>query len=73
MVKSKAAIIGLLVVVMGGLSLWAQEARLSGPISGLVFDRPSHSIRPIMGLPGAAYLGDPLVDGLEWALSLIHI
>jgi len=67
MLTNKAALIGLVVVVIGGLSLPAQETRLSGPISGLVFDSASHSLRPIMGLPGAAYLGDPLAGGLEWA------
>jgi hypothetical protein len=67
MLNSKIAIIGLLVVLIGGLTLTAQEARLSGPVSGFVFDSASHSVRPIVGLPGAAYLGDPLLGGLEWA------
>jgi len=28
-----------------------------GPITGAIFDPPTHSIRSIMGVPGAAYLG----------------
>ena len=56
-----------LAVLVAGLALAAQEATLSGPISGFVFDSGSRSVRAIMGLPGAAYLGDPLLADLEWA------
>jgi len=45
----------------------AQPIEVSGPISGLVFDSRAAAIRPIIGLPGAAYVGDVLVGGLEWA------
>ena len=67
MLKSRTALVCLLALLIGGLTLAAQEARLSGPISGFIFDRASRSVRPIVGLPGAAYLGDPLVAGLDWA------
>ena len=67
MLKTKAAIICLLALLAGGLYLAAQEARLSGPVSGFVFDSVSRSIRPIVGLPGASYLGDALVAELDWA------
>jgi len=35
----------------------------SGPVLGHVFDKASHSLRPIRGIPGAATLGDPLDFG----------
>src|ERR1700750_1504536 len=40
----------------------------SGPITGAIFDAPSHSIRSIMGLPGAAYLGTAATS--TWDLAM---
>lgn len=56
-----------LAMLMIGLALAAQQATISGPVSGFVFDGASRSVRAILGLPGAAYLGDPLLVDLEWA------
>ena len=46
---------------------WGQNEGVRGPLSGIVFDSPSQSIRPIMGVPGAAYLGKPIVNQIEFA------
>jgi hypothetical protein len=35
----------------------AQETLLQGPVSGLVFDQATRALRPVNGVPGAAYLG----------------
>jgi hypothetical protein len=43
------------------------QTDLRGPISGFLFDPPSHSIRPVVGIPGAAYLGNPVVRDLQFA------
>jgi hypothetical protein len=37
------------------------------PMSGAVFNSPDHSIRRILGFAGAAYLSDPVLDGLDAA------
>jgi hypothetical protein len=42
------------------LSAAAALAQISGPISGWVFDESSKAVRPVLGLPGAALLGDVL-------------
>lgn len=47
--------------------LSAQGLALQGPSSGFVFDAPSRSIRPIVGLQGAAYLGAPAVSDVDFA------
>lgn len=47
--------------------LSGQEARLAGPVSGVVFDPADHALRPLVGVPGASYLGAPLADGLDSA------
>jgi hypothetical protein len=43
------------------------DPQLSGPVSGYVFDRSSHSIRPIFGVPGSAYLGPSVMGGFDGA------
>lgn len=37
----------------------SQTASLRGPVSGLIYDVPSRSIRPVVGFPGSSYLGQP--------------
>ena len=50
-----------------GTSLLAQGTQLTGPGSGFVFDDQARSIRWIVGVPGAAYLGAAVADGLDIA------
>jgi hypothetical protein len=47
--------------------MFGQQTRLAGPVSGLVFDDYSRSLRWIVGVPGAAYLGGSVAEGLEIA------
>ncbi len=61
----KFSFILLLHVLVAGLG--AQETRLDGPVSGLIFDAPAGAIRPMIGVPGASYLGTPLAAGIELA------
>ena len=49
------------------LVAFADDARLSGPVPGFVFERSSHSIRPIFGVPGSSYLGPSIADGFDTA------
>ncbi len=45
----------------------AQEGSLNGPVSGLVFDQHARAVRPMMGVPGGAYLGVAVASGVELA------
>ena len=45
----------------------AQQAQLSGPVSGFIFDSEAQAIRPIIGIPGASYIGDALIADLDLA------
>jgi hypothetical protein len=56
-----------MVLTLGAATLLAQETRLEGPVSGLVFDAQTRSLRWVVGIPGAAYLGSAVADGLEIA------
>jgi len=58
-----------LFVALGALAVngWAQPSTaVSGPVTGFVFS-PSGWIRPMLGVPGAAYLGPAVATGLEAA------
>lgn len=56
-------------LIVAGIAIpcLAQQFGMSGPISGFVFDEPTGSIRPIAGLPGAARVGDVLLENIDWA------
>ncbi|MBE0656231.1 MAG: hypothetical protein IH602_00995 [Bryobacteraceae bacterium] len=56
-----------LVAAAAALSLAAQGIKWGGPISGLVYDSPTKSLRQILGFPGGARLGPALLEGIEWA------
>lgn len=43
-------------------SLRAQSLAVGGIHSGILFDRATQSLRPMLGLPGSAHLGDPVVE-----------
>lgn len=60
----RARILCLLSVISVSLAL-AQQSRIAGPVSGYVFDDSARGLRPILGMPGASLLGDPLSFGLE--------
>jgi hypothetical protein len=49
------------------LSSLGQEIQFGGPVTGLVYDGPTKSLRWFLGIPGAARLGDAVAQGLDWA------
>ena len=46
----------------------AQQGTVAGPSSGVVFDRTAGALRPVLGVPGAATLGEgmALAYGVNW-------
>jgi hypothetical protein len=54
-------------VLMGTGAAAAQTVSWKGPISGLVYDSPSRSLRPLVGFPGASYLGAAILPDIEAA------
>jgi hypothetical protein len=49
------------------LSCPAQSIQIGGPITGLVFDAPTASLRQVLGMPGAARLSPPALLDVSWA------
>lgn len=44
-----------------GVVLEAQpQGTINGPVGGYVFDKAARSLRPVLGLPGASLLGNPI-------------
>ena len=58
--------ISIALCIAAGLA-GAQQGNVAGPVSGMVFDRSSHQLRPVLGIPGASLLGDPVALGVEAA------
>lgn len=59
-----------LLIIFAFLITWVaagQTASLRGPVSGLIYDVPSRSIRPVAGFPGSSYLGQPALKDVEMA------
>jgi hypothetical protein len=47
------------------------QGGVAGPVSGFVFDRSARALRPILGIPGAALLGDGLDVGSELTAAYV--
>jgi len=47
----------ILLMLAGSALCFGGQQTLSGPASGYVYDDVAHSIRAVLGIPGAAYLG----------------
>jgi len=58
-------------VALAAVGLQAQQATVAGPIAGYVFDASAQGVRPILGLPGASLLGDPLSLGFAASSAFI--
>jgi hypothetical protein len=52
---------------LGGF-LFAQ-GEITGPVTGLLVDQESRSIRPILGIPGSAYAGTAAVQNMDFAVA----
>jgi hypothetical protein len=63
----------LTLLFLGAASLVrGQQASLTGPVSAMAFDAPSHSIRAVTGYPGSAMFGPPLVAAVDFATVAPH-
>lgn len=49
------------------LALAAQGIQWGSPVSGLIYDAPTKSLRQVLGFPGGARLGPTLLPGITWA------
>lgn len=57
----------VLILAVAAIGCLAQESNVAGPVSGLLVDEQSRSIRPILGMPGSAYAGDARVTAFDFA------
>jgi DNA-binding beta-propeller fold protein YncE len=58
----------LIALCASAVTGWAQpSAGVAGPVTGFIFDAQSGAVRPMLGIPGAAYLGPVVAPGLSAA------
>ena len=65
--------IWILLVLMFAAAAWlpGQQGSVSGPTAGFVFDSSAHSLRPVMGVPGASVIGDPVKFDFDLAAASV--
>jgi hypothetical protein len=56
--------LAILASFAGCLAAQAPSAAMRGSITGFIFDPAVHGLRPILGMPGASTLGDPMGTGV---------
>jgi hypothetical protein len=49
----------------------AQQGSVAGPVAGFVFDGGSQSLRPLLGIAGAATIGDPIASGYQLTAAYV--
>ncbi len=49
----------------------AQTGTFTGPVAGYVFDGNAHSLRPVLGIPGAATVGAPIDVGYSLTAAYV--
>jgi hypothetical protein len=60
----------LLFAAFAGLA-GAQSGTFNGPVAGYVFDSGTHSLRPVLGIPGAATIGTPIDVGYSLTAAYV--
>ncbi len=60
----------LLLAISVGLA-GAQTGTFTGPVAGYVFDGGAHSLRPLLGIPGAATVGAPIDAGYSFTAAYV--
>ncbi len=63
--KSRAILLMLFAIHMFGMD--GGRTTVQGPVAGYVFDQQARGVRPMLGVPGAAYLGSAVAAGLDAA------
>ena len=51
--------------------VFGQQGKVQGPVAGYVFDGPAHALRPVLGIPGASLLGDPVDLGMSMTAAAV--
>lgn len=67
--RSNMRIIGFMLLC--AVSALAQSGSFSAPVTGYVLDRTSSSLRPVLGIPGAATVGAPLDLGYSFGAAYV--
>jgi hypothetical protein len=58
-------------LALSATALFGQSGQVGGPVIGFVWDGSVRALRPILGIPGASTLGDPLDAGFELSFATV--
>jgi hypothetical protein len=58
-------------VLAAGSTLAAQPGSLAGPVAGFVYDGAGRVLRPVQGVPGAAWIGEPVNFGFNLSAAYV--
>lgn len=58
-------VLPILLIALAVAALAAEPVRLEGPVLGFVFDRAAGGVRPILGMAGASFFGEPVALGID--------
>lgn len=53
------------------VSLFGQTGQVGGPVIGFIYDSSVSALRPVLGIPGASTLGDPLHAGFALSSAVV--
>lgn len=62
--STKSIPVLILLILFEGL-VRGQSPEFTAPMSGVVYDAPTQGLRPVLGRPGGAYLGQALMSGID--------
>lgn len=63
----KARYLSLILCALPVVGIAQDRTAVGGPVSGFVFDQKTQALRPVVGVPGAAYLGSAALESLDAA------
>jgi hypothetical protein len=55
----------LMALCLVPLAAFSAEPVMSGPLAGYVLDQESRSVRPVVGIPGSAYVASPVLEDVD--------
>lgn len=58
-------------ILFSAVCALAQDGSFGTPIAGYVLDRSASSLRPVLGIPGAATLGAPVQSDYSWNAAYV--
>src|SRR6201982_2871483 len=60
-------LIGIVILLEAVGSAQPPALQFEGPVAGFIYSRQSHSLRPVLGIPGSSYMGPAMLNDVDSA------